>query len=303
MIDFSQHYDEKTIIEIQEALQERTPFERIRWRPISIRGTEKDGYTATGLAYADARFTQDRLDSVCGAFNWQSQSKVEAGLLLVGISIRWPKTSNWITKWDTGADEAIKDEGGEFDIGGRGAFSQGFKRAGYQWGIGRDTYYYPHPRLECAARQDNHGNLRFLYWRQEPDPRNIVLQFTRRESEIGEGPPPRGPKPKAKGDKAPAAPEPKSESAGSEFDMQAIPATSSTFYTIAYGALKYARENAASILKGFSKNGEIDYQAAIIKLEEGLPETDRLFTKQVAEAAEAAKTAEAAEAAASASGD
>jgi hypothetical protein len=83
------------------------------------------GFSALALAYADARFVQNRLDFVVGAFNWQTDTRVEAGLLMVGIGILHPKSGEWIWKWDTG--QGGEDDRGGFG-GGKGLFSAGFKQ-------------------------------------------------------------------------------------------------------------------------------------------------------------------------------
>ena len=247
------NYQERGIALIERALQAPTPPELIEWKGQSI--YEDNGkYTALALAYVDARFMQNRLDEVCGIFNWQSEVGVEAGLLMVGISIRDPETNAWITKWDTGQDKAqeLMDDSG-FG-GGRGTFSQSFKRACYQWGIARDLYSLPKPRCRCTAKKSKKsGNLNFTGWIDLPDVRMAESSETGRPhiSKVDDS-------------------------------TDHMPADSNTFFTIAYNKMKIDRDQGRQALAPFidKASGEIDYAKAIIALEKNLPLDERLFTTQ-----------------------
>lgn len=87
------------------------------------------------LPYKDARADMKRLDEVVGEANWKREHKSIDGNNYCIISI-WDKTKDqWVSKMDVGTEsntEAIK-----------GAASDAFKRAGFNWGIGRELYDYP----------------------------------------------------------------------------------------------------------------------------------------------------------------
>ena len=87
----------------------------------------------TLLAYKDARVDMNRLDEVCGQENWQRDHKEVNGVVYCGIGIRID--DKWIWKWDAGAESFTDKE--------KGQASDSFKRAGFNWGIGRHLYDFP----------------------------------------------------------------------------------------------------------------------------------------------------------------
>ena len=87
------------------------------------------------LLYKDARCDQRILDEVFGMFGWQRKHEVINGNLCCTVSIKDPETKEWIEKQDVGVEsstEAIK-----------GNFSDAFKRACFNWGVGRELYTAP----------------------------------------------------------------------------------------------------------------------------------------------------------------
>lgn len=156
----------RSLEEIVAVLQQPTPPENISfvYRRGSLIANPQDKKigTAVALPHIDARFTQSRLDEACGPFGWQSRSREVAGVMMVGIGIKNPETNEWIWKWDTGQETPERD--GDSIGGKKGLVSNGLKRAGYQWGIGRDAYDYPVRRLQC--RLNAKGN--FAGWVQNP---------------------------------------------------------------------------------------------------------------------------------------
>ncbi len=98
-----------------------------KWR---VQSFSKNKPSASIIAYIDARDVMDLLDEVVGEENWQSDFKTMDGKLFAGIGINCG--GEWIWKWDTGSESNIEKEKGEV--------SDGFKRAGVKWGIGRFLY-------------------------------------------------------------------------------------------------------------------------------------------------------------------
>ncbi len=93
----------------------------------------ENGFTL--LLYKDARVDMNLLDEVVGADNWQRDHKEIKGNLYCGVSI-WDSTKNqWVTKWDCGTESNTEKEKGEA--------SDSFKRACFNWGIGRELYTAP----------------------------------------------------------------------------------------------------------------------------------------------------------------
>ena len=87
------------------------------------------------LLYKDARCDMKILDETVGEFNWQRDHKECKGNLYCGISIYDENKKQWVTKWDCGSESNTEKEKGEA--------SDSFKRAGFNWGIGRELYTSP----------------------------------------------------------------------------------------------------------------------------------------------------------------
>lgn len=87
------------------------------------------------LLYKDARCDQRLLDETFGIFGWTRKHEVINGQLCCTVSIQNPDTKEWIEKQDVGVEsntEAVK-----------GSFSDAFKRACFNWGLGRELYTAP----------------------------------------------------------------------------------------------------------------------------------------------------------------
>jgi hypothetical protein len=112
-----------------QKLQEPLPISSIDFRVQSING---GGY-ATILAYKDARVDMQRLDDVCGALNWKREHS--NGNANCTVSIWNENTKQWVSKEDTGTESNTEKQ--------KGLASDSFKRACFNWGIGRELYDYP----------------------------------------------------------------------------------------------------------------------------------------------------------------
>ena len=99
-------------------------------------GQNKTGAVgATILLYKDARVDMNILDETVGAMNWQRGHSVVDGNLYCTISI-WDETKGqWVSKSDVGTESNTEKE--------KGQASDSFKRAGFNWGIGRELYTAP----------------------------------------------------------------------------------------------------------------------------------------------------------------
>lgn len=89
----------------------------------------------TLLLYKDARCDQNVLDETVGAGNWQRDHKEVKGNLYCGVAIWDNDKKQWIWKWDCGVESNTEKEKGEA--------SDSFKRACFNWGIGRELYTAP----------------------------------------------------------------------------------------------------------------------------------------------------------------
>lgn len=98
-----------------------------------ISQVKKDGSGLSLLLYKDARCDQNILDEVVGPFNWQRVHTRDNRNCIV--SIKNPDTGEWISKEDTGTESNTERE--------KGLASDSFKRACFNWGIGRELYTAP----------------------------------------------------------------------------------------------------------------------------------------------------------------
>lgn len=98
-------------------------------------GTRKEGKGVTLLLYKDARVDMRLLDEIVGWDNWQREHKEIKGVVYCGVSIWDSEKGQWITKWDAGAESQTEKEKGEA--------SDSFKRACFNFGIGRELYTAP----------------------------------------------------------------------------------------------------------------------------------------------------------------
>lgn len=102
------------------------------------------------LLYKDARVDQNILDETYGAFGWQREHKELKGNIYCGISIFDKEKGQWVIKWDCGKKSFSEAEKGEA--------SDSFKRAGFNWGIGRELYTSPFiwiPSDKCNIQETN----------------------------------------------------------------------------------------------------------------------------------------------------
>ena len=96
-----------------------------------------NGY-CTLLLYKDARCDMNILDEVVGSMNWKREHTRDNANCIVSI---WDeKKSQWISKEDTGVESNTEKE--------KGLASDSFKRACFNWGIGRELYTSPHIKIQ-----------------------------------------------------------------------------------------------------------------------------------------------------------
>ena len=112
---------------------------------VRVGGVYKTGITL--LLYKNARVDMQILDEAVGEYNWQRDHKEIKGNLYCGIGIN--SGCEWVWKWDCGTESNTEKEKGEA--------SDSFKRAGFNWGIGRELYTAPLIWLPCATNPKPNG--------------------------------------------------------------------------------------------------------------------------------------------------
>lgn len=94
---------------------------------------KKEGNWLSLLLYKDARCDQNILDETVGPMNWQRHHSRENANCVVSI---WDnEKSIWVEKEDTGTESNTE--------AAKGLASDSFKRACFNWGIGRELYTAP----------------------------------------------------------------------------------------------------------------------------------------------------------------
>lgn len=85
------------------------------------------------LLYKDARCDMNLLDETVGPMNWKREHTRENRNCIV--SIYDTEKNEWVSKEDTGTESNTEAE--------KGLASDSFKRACFNWGIGRELYTAP----------------------------------------------------------------------------------------------------------------------------------------------------------------
>lgn len=92
------------------------------------------------LLYKDARCDMNILDETVGPFNWKREHTRENANCIVSI---WDSEKNqWVSKEDTGTESNTEKE--------KGLASDSFKRACFNWGIGRELYSAPRIWIDAS---------------------------------------------------------------------------------------------------------------------------------------------------------
>ena len=128
----------------------KSMFRDLRADEIEVRVAlaKKNGVSL--LLYKDARVDQNILDETVGPFNWmRSHSRDNANCV---VSIWDVEKKQWISKEDTGVESNTEKE--------KGLASDSFKRACFNWGIGRELYTAPFiwVQAEDCEKLEHDGN-------------------------------------------------------------------------------------------------------------------------------------------------
>ena len=108
-------------------------FRTVKAEEIDVRVASIDKSWCTLLLYKDARVDQNILDETVGQLNWQRHHSRENANCIVSI---WDEDKKqWVEKEDTGVESFSQAE--------KGLASDSFKRACFNWGIGRELYTAP----------------------------------------------------------------------------------------------------------------------------------------------------------------
>ena len=108
-------------------------FRKLRADEIDCRVNTINEKGLTLLLYKDARCDMNILDETIGCMNWKREhTRNNANCI---VSIYNEDIKEWISKEDTGTESFTEKE--------KGLASDSFKRACFNWGIGRELYTAP----------------------------------------------------------------------------------------------------------------------------------------------------------------
>ena len=110
-------------------------FRKLKASEIETRAQSVKQNGAVFLLYKDARCDMNILDETVGATNWQRNHKVVNGNLFCTVSLYDDDKGEWISKEDVGTESRTEKE--------KGQASDSFKRACFNFGIGRELYTSP----------------------------------------------------------------------------------------------------------------------------------------------------------------
>lgn len=114
-------------------------FRKLRADEIDVRVNTISEEGVSLLLFKDARVDQNILDETVGPENWQRTHEVINGNLFCNVGIWIDRRSDgygdWVWKQDVGTESNTEKE--------KGQASDSFKRACFNWGIGRELYTAP----------------------------------------------------------------------------------------------------------------------------------------------------------------
>lgn len=127
-------------------------FRKLKASEIDARVATVTAKGCSLLLYKDARVDQKVLDETVGAFNWERSHEVIDGNLYCTVRIYDDDRKMWVAKQDVGTESYTEKE--------KGQASDSFKRACFNWGIGRELYTAPFIWIgaqDCTVEQKNGG--------------------------------------------------------------------------------------------------------------------------------------------------
>lgn len=116
--------------------------------------TNYDGQVKVNLLlYKDARVDMKILDELYGPMGWKRSHQLIGDRLYCTIEVWDAEKGCWIAKQDVGTESNTEPE--------KGQASDAFKRAGFNWGIGRELYTAPKIQviLNSSEYRDNGGRI------------------------------------------------------------------------------------------------------------------------------------------------
>lgn len=114
---------------------------------IELRVGMANGKGFSLLLYKDARVDMQLLDETVGTMNWMREHQVIDGRLCCTVSVWDDSKKMWVSKQDVGTESQTEKD--------KGQFSDSFKRACVNLGIGRELYSSPFIWISGHVEADN----------------------------------------------------------------------------------------------------------------------------------------------------
>lgn len=127
-------------------------FRKLRADEIDVRVASVTENGCSLLLYKDARVDQNILDETFGIFNWQRSHQLIGDRLYCTVSVKNTETGEWVSKQDVGTESFTEPE--------KGQASDSFKRACFNFGIGRELYTAPFVWVsadKCSIKAGKNG--------------------------------------------------------------------------------------------------------------------------------------------------
>lgn len=129
-------------------------FRTLRADEIDVRVATVTEKGVSLLLYKDARCDMNILDEAVGAMNWQRKHYEVKGNLHCEVALYDDEKNQWVSKADCGTESFTEKEKGEA--------SDSFKRACFNWGIGRELYTAPFIWIaakDCNIKPKGNGKV------------------------------------------------------------------------------------------------------------------------------------------------
>lgn len=145
-------------------------FRKLKETEIDVRVATVTAKGVSLLLYKDARCDMNILDETVGPYNWKREHTRDNANCIV--SIYDSEKKEWVSKEDTGTESFTEKE--------KGLASDSFKRACFNWGIGRELYTAPFIWISADKTECVQGA-----YRSEYNPKALFGSIKTFESEFG----------------------------------------------------------------------------------------------------------------------
>ena len=128
-------------------------FRKLKASEVDVRVATVTENGCSLLLFKDARVDQNILDESVGCLNWQRSHQLIGDRLYCTVSIWDEEKQQWISKQDVGTESYTEKE--------KGQASDSFKRACFNFGIGRELYTAPFIWVSAADAKISEKNGKY----------------------------------------------------------------------------------------------------------------------------------------------